>query len=384
MNKCLQTRVLFLGANNTPSGVAGYINSIVDNLSPEQFDFHAMVSQCNGGRFLSNKIHLHQFHNEYSLHNLVARTFQLRSIFKQLNPDVIHLHTARAGFLGVLAAALLRVPIIYTGHTWRFEQKSNPISSGLFRQIERYISTQADFVTFLTRRDMEIGIKHCLVPKNTCSTINTRIGCDTAWDDIKARIVKHAESQHVPTILNLGQLCDRKNPLLFLDIAKRIHKIRPDVRFEWLGDGAQRKAVEARAIALGISNAVHFSGYCERLLVETKLTNSDLLLFTSKFEGVPLAILEAKLMGLPIVASNYPGVESVVRHGIDGFVFDLNDPDVGAEKVLDLLASVQMRLKFAEEGYFFAKQEHAKPSIMANEFGDIYKRFMLINSRPVC
>lgn len=367
-------KVVFMGADNAPGGVAGYINAIVENLDADGFDFHAICAGVGGPRWLSNRITLHEFDGSYTPLNLFIRARRLRRTLESIKPDVIHLHTARAGLLGVLANSGRSTPVVYSGHTWRFEQKKNLLSRRVFRGIERLIASRSSVVTFLTRRDLDLGVVMRLVDADKCVAINTRIRDDLSASVPTSTASTRDESAHGGIVLNVGEAGERKNPMLFVEVARRVLSVRPHTRFEWLGDGPLRIRVDSAVSRMGLSHAIKFVGAKDKAGVRSRIAAARVFLFTSRYEGVPLAVLEAKLGGLPVVAGRYPGVEAVIRHGTDSFVFDLSDPDEGARHVLTLLGDADLHARFSVEGRTFATNEHSRPEIMAGEFADVYRR----------
>ncbi len=324
---------------------------------------------------MSSRLQLHEFTGHYSLSSLWARISALRRLVLTVKPDLVHLHTARSGFLGMLACAGMPIPIVYSGHSWRFEQKSRSVDRAVFRLLERHISLTADFVTFLTARDRDFGLSQGLVRADRSVAINTRITAPCTAGVIERRFGDQAELvASTPTVVNVGTLNARKNPLLFLDVAAKVLRQRRDVRFLWLGDGDLMATVKAEAARLGIDQSVHFPGSRSREEVDAELAAASVLLFTSTFEGVPLAILEAKLSGLPVVAGRYPGVDAVVHHGVDGLLFGLHEAELGAQHILNLLQRQDFQREFAEAGLQFALAEHSDPRIMAEQFADVYER----------
>ena len=107
----------------------------------------------------------------YTVMSLPIRVVQLRNLLNQHQFDLIHLHTARAGLLGCFSALGLPCATVYTGHSWRSEDKKNVLSNSLFVLIERYICSSVNMVTTICQRDSEIGIKKGLVASNKLVTI---------------------------------------------------------------------------------------------------------------------------------------------------------------------------------------------------------------------
>jgi glycosyltransferase involved in cell wall biosynthesis len=376
-------KVLFLGVVDSPGGVNAYVNSIVKGVGEAEFEFHALCRVSESSRWISNRIATHEFEVNYGAFNIINRLISLVHLLSKIDPDVIHCHTARAGFLGALVKTILAKPMVYSGHSWVFEQKRNFILRGFYKYLEGFIAKRADIITFLTRRDLEFGVQNKLVEINRSISVNTRI------DDFQLlcsdeRRKKQVKLARAPLVINIGEVCDRKDPMLFIEIAKRVICVRPEVKFEWIGEGVLRRDALDEIHKYALSDNIKFMGSEDNFKVRSKILEAHLMLFTSHFEGVPLVILEAKLGNLPIVANSYPGVESVVRNGIDGITFAPSNAQEGAEYVLDLLKNSTAYEKFMKAGREYAILNHSKPEIMAAEFSDIYHKLVgSINNKDV-
>jgi len=106
------------------------------------------------------------------------------------------------------------------------------------------------------------------------------------------------ESLHVVAV---GRLMAQKRPLLFLELARRIHAQMPSVKFTWVGDGWLAEEFDQRVQALGLSEVVTRTGWQQNVL--PWLESADLFLHTAEYEGLPLAILEAMSARLPCLLS---------------------------------------------------------------------------------
>ncbi len=125
--------------------------------------------------------------------------------------------------------------------------------------------------------------------------------------------------------LFVGRLVEQKDPYVLLGAIARL-KARGQAAFAlFAGDGWARHACEGEARRLGVWESVRFLGECAG--IADLLTAADALAMPSKFEGMPLAGLEAMSMGLPIVGCDAPGVRDVVTHDLNGWLTPIADPD---------------------------------------------------------
>jgi len=105
--------------------------------------------------------------------------------------------------------------------------------------------------------------------------------------------------------------------------------------FQIAGHGQAMEELRERAAQYGLRDTVRFLG--ERSDIESLMAQSDIYLNTSAYEGMPVALLEAMAMAMPIVATDVPGNHELVRHRKSGLLCDLNNPAAIAEDVASLI-----------------------------------------------
>jgi glycosyltransferase involved in cell wall biosynthesis len=286
------------------------------------------------------------------------------------------MHTARGGLLGCLATIALPIAKVYTGHSWRFEQKTNRIARFLFRLYEQYICHCSTLVTFLTQRDLHLGLHLRLIKQHKAIAINTRIA-EPKEDTLRlySRIVTRTAygiPENAQVIGNTGYLSDRKDPYTFVKAAARIAVDIPHAHFLWVGDGEIRPEVERLVRQLGLTRCFTITGFKPAEQIPLFLQLIDVLLFTSRIEGVPFTLLEAQLSGLPVVSSAYPGVQEIVEHGFTGFTFSPGDARQAADRVVDLLSDNTLLTTMAESALASARERHSDAAKMAGQYQQIY------------
>ena len=134
---------------------------------------------------------------------------------------------------------------------------------------------------------------------------------------------------------NVGRLCAQKNQIFLLDIFAQLMQMRPDSRLLLVGDGEDRKKLERRAGALGISGQVIFRGHAQQ--VEQLLWVMDVFLMPSLFEGLPLAAIEAQAAGLPVLCARCLSPEIKMTEHLDVLPVDIGSKP-WADRVLELIS----------------------------------------------
>ena len=122
------------------------------------------------------------------------------------------------------------------------------------------------------------------------------------------------------TVFTLGRICYQKNPTLFNTIAELL----PDVRFVWIGDGELREELKSKNIEI--------SGWVDRTTAIKYAVNADVFLLPSRWEGLPISLLESMYMRKVCVVSNVIGNRDVIHNGENGFVCSNTEEFVKAIK----------------------------------------------------
>jgi glycosyltransferase involved in cell wall biosynthesis len=175
---------------------------------------------------------------------------------------------------------------------------------------------------------------------------------------------------------NTGYLSYRKDPLTFVKAAARIVANVPNVFFLWVGDGDLKDKLVDIAHNLGVGDRLLITGLVPHHEVLRLLQIMNVFLFTSRIEGVPLSIIEAQAMQLPIVSSDYigSGVEDLIIHGKTGFIFPPGDDEKAAHYVLKIIRDnedTSLMMKQATNQFL---EMRSLPRKMAQEYEEVYEK----------
>lgn len=231
-------------------------------------------------------------------------TFKLRKLFKEIKPDVIHLHSSKAGVIGRFAKFLTfqKVKVFYTPHGYAFLRQDISESK---RKLYRFIEKETQFIfggTTIACGDTEYDFS-----KKLGDSVLLRNGI--AFEKISSYYLNHTNIKL--TIGIVGRITFARNPKLFNDIALKF----PQYQFVWIGDGELNEQITASNIRI-----TGWKFNSEEVFSE--LNNIDVYMQTSLWEGLPIALLEAMSLRKPIVATNIIGNKDVVEHKKTGFLFD--------------------------------------------------------------
>lgn len=149
-------------------------------------------------------------------------------------------------------------------------------------------------------------------------------------------------------VLTVARMTEQKGHRDLLDAMPAVLAREPLARFLWVGEGPLEPALRARADELGLEKYVWFLGGRED--VPELLTAADLFVLPSRFEGLPLAMLEAMAAGLPVVGTRVCGTTEAVCDGVTGRLVDPGDPAALSAAILEVLEQPEQAARWGSAG----------------------------------
>lgn len=240
--------------------------------------------------------------------------------------DLVHTHSAKAGALGRLAARRVGVPtIVHSFHGFPFHTfQSRPVRSSLIA-IERRLARFTDYFftdgTFVAAEAVRLGI----APPERIRAIASPV--DDGIPHVSAETRREARralglAGDARVVGTAARLESQKAPKDMVEAIARLG--RPDVHMAWLGDGPLRPEVERLARKRGIADRFLLAG--DRPDATSLLPAFDIFAMSSLYEGLPCAVVEAMICGVPVVATAVNSVPEVVISGRTGLLARAGDP----------------------------------------------------------
>lgn len=191
-----------------------------------------------------------------------------------------------------------------------------------------------------------------------------------AGAEARARLRREfALPAEAPLILGAGRLERQKRPLDFVEICARVAAQRPEVHFLLAGAGSLRPELEAAVERLGLGARFHFLGVRED--VHEWMREAALVLHTSAYEGLSNVLLEASLLGRPLVATRATGNDEIVEEGRSGLLLPIGDLSALAAAVLELLGDPARAAELGRQGALRA-QARFSTGTMVDAYESLY------------
>lgn len=262
---------------------------------------------------------------------------------KKNKVDIVHTHSSKAGILGRFAAKLAKAKtVVHTVHGWSFNNCQSNLKRNFFIWLERIAAEFTDKLIVVSGHDMDIGLENRIGTTSKYTVI--RYGIDYREFAIKEKNTKKEElgipsDNYVVTMISC--LKPQKYPQDFIRIASLVTRELSNVKFLLVGDGILRGALERLIGKLKLQQKVMLLGW--RLDIPRILSTTDVLVLTSLWEGLPIAVLEAMASSKPVISTDTGGVTELIRDQDTGFLVKPRDVNAMAEKLVVLLRDSRLR-----------------------------------------
>jgi len=266
--------------------------------------------------------------HELPMRRAIAPLADLRSLsrltrlIKTLRPDIIHTHSAKAGFLGRLAGAAQGIPVVHTPHAFPFLMEGGRCKKNLYRLLERLVQPKTAALIAVSQEEARAARELGFNPERIHHIPN-----GTRYPSVSAPATAPRRA-----IGFFGRLCRQKGADLLLRAVAGI-----DAEVYLHGNGEDEAALRGQCRHLRIGHRVHFMGGCpQRDVVET-MREYAVIAVPSRWEGFPYVVLDAFAAGVPVVAARVGGIPDIVQDGINGVLVPSGDSPTLAAALTTLL-----------------------------------------------
>lgn len=361
MNENNNINVLHIASGDLWAGAEVQLFTLAKSLH-DNFDISVYVVLLNHGelerKLRDNGINVTVI-NEENMNGFKILISLVRTI-RNYSPDIIHTHRIKENVLGSIAALLAGgVPSIRTVHG---AQEHYPG----WRQITKHMVVFFDAFCgrFIQKKIIAVSDDLCTILKKTypLSRINViENGIDVDYVRNQSKEIRNAKNPS-ETVFRLGiagRLVPVKRVDFFIETAKYMLAHYPNIilRFYIFGDGPLRDDLIKLSRELDISDCVKFEGHCDNMA--QKLAELDLLLMTSDHEGLPMILLEAMALQVPVVAHAIGGIPKLLDQGACGGLVSNHSPSGYSKITHHLLSHPDIRKNITENALARVKNEYS-------------------------
>lgn len=294
----------------------------------------------------------------------------LVGIIRAQKPDVVHVHSAKAGVLGRLAAWWCGVPVVYTPHGYAFLHVDiSPLKRGIYWALEWIVARFGSLTAACGQSEAGYARRFgpTMVVCNGIDLAGLCTSCSTERLPLMEKEQGDAERTVPPTAVVppvragiCGRIASPRNPALFARLAARTAGL---LQWVWIGGGDP----ELRQLL----HNVEVTGWVSREEAIHHMRGLDIYVQTSLWEGLPFSVMEAMGLGLPVVATDIIGNRELVEHGKTGFL--ASDEEGLVQALTQLATDAELRARMGARGKARVA-EHYDSNVTMKRYADIYKR----------
>lgn len=242
----------------------------------------------------------------------ISAYLQLVVSVKEHKPDLLHAHSSKAGMLARLVGYALKIPVVFTVHGWGFGPGRGLIQNFLVMAVERVLIPKTNRYIAVSDYDRQQGLTLLGLSPEKIVTVHNRGRFAVSPSELR------------PLAANVIMVARNSNQKDYSTFANALANAEFD-RALFVGEGTNEAAFmsDVTKASHTASAKVQFVGKTDA--VSQLLEESSIFVLSTRYEGLPLSIIEAMSKGLPIIATDVGGVSELVQHGNNGFLFEVGD-----------------------------------------------------------
>ncbi|XID93088.1 glycosyltransferase family 4 protein [Paenibacillaceae bacterium WGS1546] len=350
----------------TKGGVETHLNEVMKHQA-ERHDIYLMVSDHNSNRHSlqvrPDRLILYAYRRKPAYFLKAMR--EIRKKVDEIRPDIVHVHGT---FAGVFLRALFffkrkRPAVVYCSHGWAFLMDAKPWKRKLYAWAEKALSLRTDAIIHISKHEYAMAMHYGLSPRKSVVVYNGVSNASPVGDSPPIAVRPDKIN-----LLFVGRFDRQKGLDVLLDAFNE--QRFPDIDLYLVGDSVLKHS-EYRYP----DNAIRV-GWVEHAEIDRYMSACDAVIVPSRWEGFGIVAIEALRNGKPVIASNRGALPEIVRHSVNGYVFDLERK----EQLADILRNLNKR-ELAEMGRagekIFHEQFHS--ALMNQQIERLYETVL---SRP--
>ncbi|GAB4524213.1 MAG: colanic acid biosynthesis glycosyltransferase WcaL [Pleurocapsa sp.] len=287
--------------------------------------------------------------SEYGEQTVFSKPFYAIFPFLNREPyDIIHCHYGRNGLRAILLkdAGIIKGKIIVSFHGYDMSQYLQRYGKDVYC----HLFTQADLLQPISehwrRKLISLGC-------NPDKIAVHHMGIDCNKFDF---ISRSAKSEDKVRLVSIARLVEKKGLEYGIKAVAHLLKTNPHLEYKIVGDGVLKNDLQKLIIELQVQDKIKLLGWRQQEEVTSIIAEADIMLAPSitsdlgDCEGIPVALMEAMAVGLPVISTYHSGIPELVEDGVSGYLVDEREVEQLAEKINLLAQNPELRLKMGLAG----------------------------------
>lgn len=315
-------------------GVAEYLYMFLKNFKDENYENILIVSedyqnQLERFKTYTNNIYIVPMVREVEAKKDVKAIIKVRKILKQIKPDIVYLHSSKAGAIGRIALAFnFRIKILYNAHGWYFNAQISDKKKKIFALIEKILAIKTDKIINISKSEYDSALKYKIAPEKKMCIIENGIDFTKFQNNDKYReeTRKHYLIGDNEIVIGVvGRLTEQKDSMTMIKAFELVNKENNNTRLMYVGSGELEEDVRQYAKEHNILDKVIITGWVDN--VEKYIPAFDIAVLPSKWEGFGLVLIEYMACNKPIVATNVGGIKDIMENEFNQSLIPKESPE---------------------------------------------------------
>jgi glycosyltransferase involved in cell wall biosynthesis len=279
----------------------------------------------------------------------LASLISLKKTIGMRKPRVIHAHLLGAACVGAFVGyGLKAVQMVYTVHNLIVYPGMAKWKEHVYPTITRMVVKRYHLLVAVSYHISRHLRENAKIYHPNVHVVHNGVECDAIKEKVKANnIIIGACIRNTVVVGAIGRLSYQKGYDVLIRAMKIVAQTQPNVRCKIFGEGPCEKSLRKQILDLEIGDVVELCGYTQTPI--SQIAGFDIFAMPSRFEGLPLVLLEALAVGVPVIATSVGGIPEVLD-GDYGCMIPPNDHVSLATMILRLCTNIQLRKQFSQKG----------------------------------
>jgi glycosyltransferase involved in cell wall biosynthesis len=306
---------------------------------------------------------------------------EIKKLLAEIQPDIVHTHSAKAGILGRFAAYSLknRSKIVHSVHGLSFHEYQNPLLNKFYIAAERAAAKKTDaFICVadaMTEKSLAVGIGRLEQYTTAYSAIEEEQFLNPITNQARNDFrKKYNIPENAIVLVTIARLFHLKGHKYIIESAKELAGRFENVIWLFVGDGILKDQLQNQIASFGLTDKFRFTGLLPVEKMPLVIQSSDILVHCSLREGLARVLPQAMLCGKPAISFDIDGANEVVNPDTGRLVEPKNVEQL-TEVCAELIANENLRTKLGRTGREFVKEKFS-PKTMVDKIEQVYKRLL--------
>ena len=339
-------------------GVAEYLYMLLKNFNSTEYENVLIVSEDYKNQIKRFEPYIKNIYVVPMTRNInpkvdINSIFRIKKIIKEERPEIVYLHSSKAGAVGRLALLFdFKTKILYNAHGWYFNAEIGKKKKTFFAFVEKVLAIKTNKIINISNAEYESALKYKIAPKKKMCIIENGIDFSKFANSDMYRTEtrkKYDIDKNDIVIGVVGRLSEQKDPMTTIRVFKMVKDKYSNAKLMMVGSGELEDEVRGFAKSNNIDKDVIITGWIDN--VEKYIPAFDIAVLPSKWEGFGLVIVEYMACGKPVVASNVGGIVDLIEDGKNGFLCEVGNEKEIYYKIDKILECKDLRENISKRNY---------------------------------